>query len=208
MKIPCERPEEPIFGTPCGTGKVVERVSSVFASVTRKLLSVSLLALVASCNSPSPTTGLSSAATAQTEAAPVVQAFCPPVVMREETAVQRSYARGGQDNPERLAYQASLADATRQCTANESTITINVVAQGRVVAGPAVTPGQITLPVLVEVVDGDSVIYSQKVSFPVELPAAGTQFIFSKADVQIPNAQGGASRFTRVRVGFDVAGKR
>lgn len=182
----------------------------MFASVTRRLLSVSLLALVAGCNSSSPTTGLSSAATApaQTEATPVVQAFCPPVVMREETAVHRSYARGGQDDPEKLAYQASLADATRQCTANESTITINVVAQGRVVAGPAVTPGQITLPVLVEVVDGDNVIYSQKVSFPVELPAAGTQFIFSKADVQIPNAQGGASRFTRVRLGFDVAGKR
>lgn len=182
----------------------------MFATVTHRLLAVSLLTIVAGCNSSSPTSGLSSAAAPeQAEATPaVVQAFCPPVVMREETAVHRSYVRGGQDNPEKLAFQASLADATRQCTANESTITINVVAQGRVVAGPAVTAGQIALPVLVEVVDGDNVIYSQKVSFPVELPTSGTQFIFSKPDVQIPNAQGGASRFTRVRLGFDVAGKR
>ncbi|MFN7102437.1 MAG: PilZ domain-containing protein [Pseudorhizobium sp.] len=182
----------------------------MFGTVTRKLLAVSLLALVAGCNSSSPTSGLaSSTSAAQADAAvPVVQAFCPPVVMREENAVYRSYARGGQDNPERLAYQASFGDSTRQCTANESTITINVVAQGRVVAGPSVTTGQINLPVLVEVVDGDNVIYSQTVSFPVDLPAAGTQFIFSKPDVQIPNAQGGASRFTRVRLGFDVPAKR
>tara|TARA_R110002020_G_scaffold113973_10_gene262243 strand:- start:685 stop:1254 length:570 start_codon:yes stop_codon:yes gene_type:complete len=189
---------------------MLRRVSSVFGTVTRRLLSVSLLALVAGCNSSSPTSGLTSAAPgAQAETAmPVVQAFCPPVVMREETAVYQTYTRGGQDDPEKLIYQASLADATRQCTANETTITINVVAQGRVVAGPAVTAGQITLPVLVEVVDGDNVIYSQKVSFPVEMPAAGTQFIFSKPDVQIPNAQGGASRFTRVRLGFDIPAKR
>ena len=180
-------------------------------TIARSLLSVSLLAVVAGCNSSAPTSGLATAApttATQAEAAPVVQAFCPPVVMREETAVHRAYARGGQDDPERLMYQASLADATRACTANEATITINVVAQGRIVAGPAISAGQVKLPVLVEVVDGDNVIYSQTVSFPVELPTTGTQFVFSKPDVQIPNAQGGASRFTRVRLGFDTGSKR
>lgn len=180
-------------------------------TVARSLLSVSFLAVLAGCNSSSPTSGLTEAAPAaeaQVAAAPVVQAFCPPVVMREEGAVHRAYARGGQDNPEKLMYQASLAEATRQCTANETTMTINVVAQGRVVAGPVATPGQVSLPVLVEVVDGEDVIYSQKVSFPVEVTTGGNQFIFSKADVQIPNAQGGASRFTRVRLGFETAAKR
>lgn len=183
----------------------------MIGTTARSLLSVSLLAVLAGCNSSSPTSGLpgaAPAATAQAEPTPVVQAFCPPVVMREETAIHRAYARGGQDNPEKLMYQASLADATRACTANETTITINVVAQGRIVAGPAVSVGQVNLPVLVEVVDGDNVIYSQTVSFPVELPTTGTQFVFSKPDVQIPNAQGGASRFTRVRLGFDTGSKR
>ena len=116
----------------------------------------------------------------------------------------RAYARGGDGNAEKLLFQASLADATRQCTANESTLTINVVAQGRIVEGPAGAPGRTTLPLLVEVVDGDNVIYSQKVALPVEIPSGGTQFIFNKADVQIPNAVGGATRFTRVRLGFDT----
>src|SRR3546814_13090766 len=120
-------------------------------------------------------------------------------VMREETAVHRAYARGGQDNPEKLMYQASLADMTRQCTANETTITINVMAQGRIVAGPAATGGQVNLPVLVEVLDGDNVVSSQKVSYPVELPATGTQFIFNKADVQHPNPPASGKRSCRER---------
>jgi len=176
----------------------------VFGKISRGLLAASLVTILAGCNSSSSTEGLAPEAQAQQPVTPVVQAFCPPVVMLEQTAVYRSYARGGQDNPEKLLYQASLADATRQCTANETTMTINLIAQGRIVQGPAGTPGQVTLPVLVEVVDGDNVIYSQKVAFPVEIPAGGTQFIFNKPDVQIPNAQGGASRFTRVRLGFDT----
>jgi hypothetical protein len=135
---------------------------------------------------------------------PVVQAYCPQIVMRDQDATYRAYARGGDGNAEKLLFQASLADATRQCTANESTLTINVVAQGRIVEGPAGAPGRTTLPLLVEVVDGDNVIYSQKVALPVEIPSGGTQFIFNKADVQIPNAVGGATRFTRVRLGFDT----
>nr|WP_046632650.1 hypothetical protein [Neorhizobium galegae] len=182
-------------------------MSTVFAKISRGFLAVSVVAVLASCNSSAPTEGLTPTATAapaDQAATAVVQAFCPPVVMLEQTAIHRAYARGGENTPEKLLYQASLADATRQCTANETTLTINLVAQGRVVQGPVGVPGQVTLPILVEVVDGDNVIYSQKVAFPVEMPAGGTQFIFSKADVQIPNAQGGASRFTRVRLGFDT----
>jgi hypothetical protein len=37
-------------------------------------------------------------------------------------------------------------------------MTINLIAQGRVVQGPAGTPGSVSLPVLVEVVDGDNVL--------------------------------------------------
>jgi hypothetical protein len=182
-------------------------LSTVVGKFSRAFLALSLATALAGCNSSSPGFGLTAPA-ADANAEPqqaVVQAYCPQVVMLEQNAFYRSYARGGQDDPEKLAYQASLADATRQCTANETTMTINVVAQGRVVQGPAGAPGSVTLPILVEVVDGDNVIYSQKVAFPVDTPAGGTQFIFSKADVQIPNGPGGASRFTRVRLGFDNA---
>lgn len=180
-------------------------MSNVVGKFSRGFLAVSLATILAGCNSSSPGLGLGAPAADAQPVTPVVQAYCPQVVMLEQSAVHRSYARGGQDDPQKLVYQASFADATRQCTANETTLTINVVAQGRLVQGPAGTPGQVTLPISVEVVDGDNVIYSQKVAFPVDMPAGGTEFIFSKADVQIPNGPGGASRFTRVRLGFDNA---
>ncbi len=149
----------------------------MFAKISRGFLAVSVVAVLAGCNSSAPTEGLTptaNAAPAGQAATPVVQAFCPPVVMLEQTAIHRAYARGGENKPEKLLYQASLADATRQCSANETTMTINVVAQGRIVQGPVGVPGKVTLPVLVEVVDGDNVIYSQKVAFPVDIPAGGT----------------------------------
>lgn len=186
----------------------------MFGRISRVPLAVPVVvfvaAVVSGCNSSSPTEGLGIGASAEQQqpVTPVVQAYCPKVVLLEEDATHRAYARGGNDDPQKLLYQASLADVTRQCTANETTITINVVAQGRLVRGAAGTPGRVTLPILVEVFDGDDVIYSQKVAYPVDLTEGGTQFIFAKPDVQIPNAIGGASRFTRVRLGFDAGGKR
>ncbi|WP_377295864.1 PilZ domain-containing protein [Rhizobium sp. SGZ-381] len=170
-----------------------------------KFVSVSLLAILAGCNSSGTSAGLTPAQPAAAPVAPVVQAYCPPVVLRDETAVRSSYTGNAKEDPDKLIYRASLADATRACTANEATMTINVVAQGRLILGPAGKSGRVTLPILVEVVDGDNVIYSQKVSYPVDVPAEGsTQFIFNKADVSIPNtAASGDARFTRVRLGFD-----
>lgn len=177
-----------------------------------KFLSLSLLAILTGCNSSAPTGGLNIGQTAEQPAvAPVVQAYCPPIVLRDETAIRSSYAGNAKDDPQKLIYRASLAEATRACSANAQTMTINVVAQGRIVLGPAGKSGPTTLPVVVEVVDGDNVIYSQSVAFPVSVPPEGsTQFVFNKADVTIPNsAASGGSRFTRVRLGFqDVAAKK
>jgi len=192
-------------------------LSIVSDKVLRGFLTVSLVALLSACSSsgdaPNPY-GRSHGSgpidmrlpqqAPDPNATPVVQAYCPQVVMRDQDAIYSAYAKGGQNSPDKLLFQASLADATRQCTANETTLTINVVAQGRIVEGPAGSPGKTVLPIIVEVLDGDKAIYSQKVAYPVDIPSGGTQFLFNKADVQIPNGQAGASRFTRVRIGFDT----
>ncbi len=172
-----------------------------------KFLPLSLLAVLAGCNSASPVAGLNiGQQAAQPAATPVVQAYCPDVVMRDDTAIRSIYAGNAKDNPEKLIYRASLGDATRACTANETTLTITVMAQGRVVLGPAGKPGPTKVPVLVEVLEGDNVIYSQTTQFNVDIPPEGsTQFIFAKNDVAIPNTTGGVSRFTRVRLGLEDA---
>jgi len=190
----------------------------VFGKISRGLLAVSLIAVLGGCDTTigppdssfAPTRGTQPVAMPRASSpstgpvTPVVQAYCPQIVLPEQTAIYQSYARGGDKNADKLLFQASFGDMTRQCTANETTLTINVFAQVRLVQGPAGAPGKITLPILVEVVDGDNVIYTQKVVFPVDMPAGGTQLIFNKPDVQIPNSAGGASRFTRVRLSFDT----
>lgn len=180
------------------------RKSSLRFRSSLGFLSLSLLAALAGCNSSSPLGGLTQSEPAAQPVAPVVQAFCPPVVLRDDTAIRSAYAGNAKDDPDKLIYRASLAEATRACTANDTTMTINVMAQGRLVLGPAGKAGAVNLPVVVEVLDGDKVIYSKSVSYPVTVPPEGsTQFLFNKPDVAIPNTVGGASRFTRVRLGFE-----
>ncbi|MGE7371089.1 PilZ domain-containing protein [Neorhizobium sp. NPDC001467] len=185
------------------SGKTSPTTAS-FKTVLRATAGVCILAAVTGCSTPD--LGAAGRAEAQATVTPVVQAYCPQVVIRTDTGFHRAYAgKAAEGDDSKLIYQASFADVTRSCTANETTLTVNVMAQGRIVAGAAGKTGDVTLPVLVEAVDGNDVIYSQKVAFTATIPAEGSgQFIFQKPDVAIPNAVGGASRFTTVRIGFDT----
>lgn len=134
--------------------------------------------------------------------APVVTGNCPQVSLRDGTSFLRKYAGNAKDNPEKLIFQASLAESTRQCTVNESAMTITVMAQGRLVAGPAGKAGVYTLPIRVAVIEGEKTVFTDLVKFQAEIPAGqGTaQFLFSKNDVVIP---GGISGTARIFLGFD-----
>lgn len=188
----------------------VEDGSIVFGKVSRVLVSASVLAIIAGCS----TSGEGPTARDRSRVKPVVPAAgagptgdivegsCPVVVLRDGTAFLRTYARGGQDDPQKVVYQASLADTTRNCTINESTLNITVMAQGRLVLGPEGAPGRYKLPIRVAVVDNQTTLYSELTQFEVEVPAgsSSTQFLFTKANVAIP---GGAGRQAKVFLGFD-----
>lgn len=190
-------------------GRLAEKVAVVSGKQSLKFLPLALLAILTGCNSSAPTGGLAigqSSAQNTQPVTPVVQAYCPQVVMLEQTAIRNAYAGNAKDDQNKLIYRASLSEATRACTASDTTLTIHVQAQGRVVLGPAGKPGRITVPVNVQVLDDDKVIYSQTAQTTVDVPAEGVaQFLFDKADVSIPNQMGGVSRFTRVRIGFEDA---
>lgn len=175
-------------------------------NILRLSATISLLAVLAGCNSSNPSESLAvNAPTAQT-VAPVVQANCPTITILDGNAVRRIYAGGAKDDASKLVYQASLSDTTRSCSMSDSTLTVNVLAQGRLVPGPLSKPGPVSLPIRVTVKDGDGEIYSQVTNFSVDLPAgeAGTQFIFNSPNVAIPNGPGGASRQTNVFISFDT----
>ncbi|MCD2180787.1 hypothetical protein OCK02_04815 (plasmid) [Rhizobium sp. TRM96647] len=170
---------------------------------TRRLLGISLLAIAAGCSQTDKPgeMGVAGGIGQQASQPSVIQGACPQVYLREGTAVHRAYARGAKDDPQKLLYQATLSATTRQCVQNESNLTVTVMAQGRVVSGPAGASGAVTLPIRVAATDGSKTLYSNLSKFSVTIPPEGTaQYVFTDAQVVLP---GGAGSFSKIYVGFD-----
>ncbi len=188
----------------------------MFGKVSRRLFSASLLALLTGCSTlgiggnseKQPATDVTVAPqTGATTAAPTggqtyVAGKCPQAVIRDEDSVYRTYAKGAKDDANQLMYQASLAQATRQCTSDGTSLGIHVVAQGRLVAGPMGSAGKVTLPIHVAVMDNDNALYSKTIMYTAEIPPGETtaQFLFTDDDIQVAGGSGG---FTIVQIGFD-----
>ena len=115
-------------------------------------------------------------------------AYCPQVTLREGTAFFSSYAKGGQDDPAKLSYQASISDVTRSCSRANGLLTLNVGVAGRIVPGPAGVAGSVKMPIRIAVLQGDTVLYSQLHNHEVALDGSGaaTQFIFNDPNVTVP----------------------
>ena len=136
-----------------------------------------------------------------------LRAYCPGTSLREGTSYFSTYQKGGEGDATKVIYQASLSDTTRACTYEGDNVTIKVAAAGKVVPGPAVRPGTITMPIRVAVVRGSEVLYSKlhQQQVPVSDTTAATQFMFSDADITIPMPP---QRNVSIFVGFDEgAGK-
>jgi hypothetical protein len=120
-----------------------------------------------------------------------LRAYCPRVTLREGTAYFNTYAKGGQDDPTKVLYQASITDVTRTCSNAGGTMTMNVAVAGKVVPGPAGAPGNVTMPIRVAVVRGDEVLYSQLHKYQVAVgdASAATQFVFNDTSVSFPTPQ-------------------
>jgi hypothetical protein len=131
-----------------------------------------------------------------------LRAYCPPVTLREGTAYFNSYAKGGQDDPAKLHYQASIMDVTRTCSSAGGTMTMNVAVAGKVVPGPAGAPGSVTMPIRVVVVRGDEVLYSQLHKYQVAVgnTSSATQFVFNDQNVNFPTPTG---RDVQIFAGYD-----
>ena len=205
----------------------------VLGKVSRLIISTSFVALLAGCNSlglggdskpeaaPAQPNGnaqimplapanpssnnpsIGTAKTAQGTVAPVVQGACPQIFLRDQDSIYRTYAKGKKDDPQQIVFQASFGDYTRQCTLNDTNLTMTVVAQLRLITGPAGAPGSVTLPIRISVVDGDNVLYSEVTKFPTEIPQGATsaQVIFRKDGIKMPV---GSGSLVRVNIGFDT----
>jgi hypothetical protein len=129
-----------------------------------------------------------------------LEQFCPGVTVRSGTAFFNRYEKGGDGDPDRLIYQASITDATRGCNPQGETVKIEAALAGRVVPGPKSRPGTITVPIRVAVVQGDKVLYSKLSKHNVEVGQNATDFLFKDPDIVIPKPD---AQNVAIFVGFD-----
>ncbi|WFS01506.1 hypothetical protein [Rhizobium tumorigenes] len=185
---------------------------------SRLLLVVSLTAALSGCSSlglgskdsKDPATQISVApegtASATPATQPVGQAYvagkCPQIVIRDEGAIYKTYAKGAKDDASQLAYQASLVQGTRQCTTDGTALNMTIVVQGRIVAGPMGGSGSVNLPIKVSVMDGQTVLYSDTTNYQASIPAGegAAQFLYTDNKIHVT---GGAAGFVSVYVSFE-----
>ena len=122
--------------------------------------------------------------------------FCPNITLREGTAILQRKAG------EKLDYQASIAQATRDCRIVNGQLHIVVGVIGRVMPGLAATSRTIELPIRVAVTSGEAVVYSKLGKAAAQVTKGGTAQSFKYVDngISIPMP---SSRNVHIFAGFD-----
>ncbi len=112
-----------------------------------------------------------------------------------------------QDDSNRIIYQASITDMTRDCDSSGGSLKMKIAVAGRIVPGPRFSPGTVTLPIRISVVHGSDVLYSQLHPYQVQAtdPATATQFVFTDDNIVVPLPS--AQDYLGV-VGFDEGGSK
>ena len=141
-----------------------------------------------------------------------LQAYCPRVMVRDGTAFFNTYSKDVQkpksrkkadaaedqaatdpaatppDNSDKIIYQASISDVTRDCVRANGQLTMKIAVAGKIVPGPKFSPGTITMPIRVAVMHGTDVLYSQIHPYQVQVTdsSVATQFVFTDSNVVVP----------------------
>ncbi len=129
---------------------------------------------------------------------------CPDVDIRSGTESVTVYDRRGETDPANVRYLGSITNTARECRDVGGQLTLKVGVEGRVIGGPKVRPGQVTVPVRIAVVrNGDNVLFSQLYNVPVTLaaPDFSTPFAYVEETIAVPIP--GAGDRLRIYVGFD-----
>lgn len=109
-----------------------------------------------------------------------------------------------------LRYQATISRLARECTVKGSTMTVRVGVQGRVVLGPAGTPGEVEIPLryaLIQEGPEPKTILTRFYRFPVNVAEgqSNVPFLHIEEDITFPVPPSIQLENYVVYVGFDPA---
>jgi hypothetical protein len=132
---------------------------------------------------------------------------CPPVSIRAGASTYAVAAPGKQAVGNDLRFQATITRTARDCTLTGGEITARIGIQGRVIAGPAGTPGTIEIPLRVAVVQGgvqERTIATKVYRTSVTMSDVGnTPFSLVAEDMVYPVPPGATGDSYIFYIGFD-----
>ncbi len=132
--------------------------------------------------------------------------FCPEVLILEGTAASQAYA-GTPPSSANLRYQYALGDTARECTLEGDQLAIKIGVAGKVLLGPAGSPGGFSVPVRIAILrERDNVPLVSKLYRAAVTVAAGetkADFTIVSEPLRVPFIQDHAKDDYTIKVGID-----
>jgi hypothetical protein len=132
--------------------------------------------------------------------------FCPQVIVLEGTAASQAYA-GTPASSANLRYQSALDDTARECTLEGEQLAIKIGVAGKVLLGPAGSPGSFSVPVRMAILrERDNQPIISKLYHAAVTVAAGetrADFTIVSEPLRVPFIQGHAEDDYTIKVGID-----
>jgi hypothetical protein len=132
--------------------------------------------------------------------------FCPQVIVLEGTAASQAYA-GTPPSSANLRYQSALDDTARECTLEGEQLAIKIGVAGKVLLGPAGSPGSFSVPVRMAILrERDNQPIISKVYRAAVTVAAGetrADFTIVSEPLRVPFIQDHAEDDYTIKVGID-----
>jgi hypothetical protein len=150
-------------------------------------------------------------APASTDGASTTLDTCPNVDVRRGAGTITINSNPRDPSAMQLRYQVSIGQMARECAKVGNMLNIKVGMQGRVVLGPAGTPGTIEVPVryaLVEEGPQPKTIYSKLYRVPVSIAEGQSSVAFTHIEEEMSVPMPSSDVFDRyvVYVGYDPLG--
>jgi hypothetical protein len=132
--------------------------------------------------------------------------FCPEVLILEGTAASQAYA-GTPPSSANLRYQYALDDTARECTLEGDQLAIKIGVAGKVLLGPAGSPGGFSVPVRMAVLrERDNQPFVSKLYRAAVTVAEGetrADFTIVSEPLHVPFIQDHAEDDYTIKVGID-----
>lgn len=132
---------------------------------------------------------------------------CPVIDVRQGASTYTVYAAGEQ-NSTTVRYQGTIGETARECGFLGPNVSMKVGIQGRVLIGPAGSPGRVDVPIRIAIVkEGPSpvTVWTKAYRVPVDVTGVHTVFEHIEAGIEFPRPPGGDIENYVVYAGYDPA---